>query len=143
MAVLVQELVDADVSGVAFSANPVTGARDEVMINASYGLGAGVVDGIVTPDSYVVSHTPLTVRSRTISDKDVAVVRGRRGPRQVEVAPDRRRRPALDDAACTAVARLAIELAQEMGWPTDVEFAFRDGDLLLLQCRPITTLADS
>lgn len=143
MAVLVQELVDADVSGVAFSANPITGVRDQVMVNASFGLGASVVDGVVTPDTYLVSHTPLAVRDRTIATKDVAVVRGRGGPQQVEVAPERRRRPALDDAACREVARMTIDLAHEMGWPADVEFAFRDGELFLLQCRPITTLAAS
>lgn len=140
MAVLVQKLVDADVSGVAFSANPITGARDEVLVNASFGLGQSVVDGLVTPDTYVVSHQPLKVTDRHIADKDIAVVRGRSGTRSVDLAVERRRQPCLDDARCTEIARMTLQLADEMGWPTDVEFAYAADTLHLLQCRPITTL---
>src|SRR6185437_12989633 len=71
IAVLVQELVAADTSAVAFSANPVTGSRDEVVINASFGLGESIVAGTVTPDWLVVSKADLAVRERHVADKRV------------------------------------------------------------------------
>lgn len=143
MAVLVQRLADADVAGVAFSANPVTGDGGEVVINASWGLGAAVVDGTVTPDTYVVAGDPPAVCTREVADKDVMVVRTRRGTRTVPVPRSRRRLPALSAEQCAAVARLAAALEERHGHPVDLEFAYEGDRLLLLQCRPITSLPTS
>ena len=142
MAVLVQRLVDADVSAVVFSADPVTGSRDEVLINASWGLGEAVVAGTVTPDTYRLSRQPVDVVDREIADKDVMVAPARRGTREVAVPQARRTQPALDLEQCTELARLAIELEAETGRPVDLECAYHDGELYLLQCRPITSLPE-
>ncbi len=143
MGVLVQELVDADVSAVVFSANPVSGARDEIMINAAWGLGEAVVAGTVTPDCYVLDRRDLSVVEQTIADKDIQTVTGRHGTHEVEVPTDRRREPALTAAQCRELAGLATDLERHMGWPVDLECAYRDGRLHLLQCRPITALSTS
>lgn len=140
MAVLVQELVHADVSAVAFSIDPITDARDRILVNASYGLGQAVVDGLVTPDSWTVDRDGLGVADRHVADKDVAIVPARRGTRRVEVAADRRRQPALDDQQVKRIASMAVGLEDEMGWPVDIECAYRRGELFLLQCRPVTCL---
>jgi len=68
-AVLVQQLVASDVSAVVFSANPITGSRDEIMINASWGLGESLVGGTVTPDTFVVRKSDLIVTTRAIAEK--------------------------------------------------------------------------
>lgn len=141
MGVLVQELVDADVSAVVFSANPVSGSRDEIMINATWGLGESVVAGTVTPDCYVLDRQDLSVVGRDIADKDTQTVTGRHGTREVEVPAGRRRAPALTEAQCRELARIAVDLERHMGWPVDLECAYDNGRPHLLQCRPITTLS--
>ena len=142
LAVLVQLLVPADVSGVAFSANPLTGSRDEVVVNASFGLGESIVGGTVTPDTYVVRKRNLAVLRRAPGDKARMTVLVPDGTAEVDVPRLLRRRPALDDRQAAEIARLVLALEAAMGWPVDVEFAFRGGELFLLQCRPITTLGD-
>lgn len=141
MGVLVQELVDADVSAVVFSVNPVSGSRDEIMINATWGLGESVVAGTVTPDCYVLDRQDLSVVEQTFADKDIQTVTGRHGTYEVDVPIDRRREPALTEAQCRELTRLAVDLERHMGWPVDLECAYHDGRPHLLQCRPITTLS--
>ena len=140
-AVLVQLLVPADASGVVFSANPVTGARDEIVVNAAFGLGESVVSGTVTPDAIVVGRDDLAVRDHAVADKramTVAIPGG--GTREVPVPGCLRTRPAVDAAQARAAARLAAALERETGGPVDIEVAWVGSGLFLLQCRPITTL---
>lgn len=141
LAVLVQHLVVADVSAVVFSANPVTGNRVEIVVNASWGLGESIVGGSVTPDAYVVSKSNLSVQTRTIGEKRRMTIPITGGTREVDVPRLLRERPSLDDETVLALARLARDLEEYWGWPVDLECALRDGELYLLQCRPVTTLA--
>ena len=140
-AVLVQLLVPADASGVVFSANPVTGARDEIVVNAAFGLGESVVSGTVTPDAIVVGRHDLAVRDHAVADKRaMTVVVPGGGTREVPVPGCLRTRPAVDAAQARAAARLAADLERETGGPVDIEVAWAGSELFLLQCRPITTL---
>ena len=138
--VLVQQLVVADVSAVAFSVNPVTGNRAEVVINASFGLGESIVGGTVTPDTWVVARDGLEIASRQVADKRRMTVSVPGGSREVDVPAALRARASLDDPAIEAVARLAIDLERLFRHPVDVECAWADGRLHLLQCRPVTTI---
>jgi phosphoenolpyruvate synthase/pyruvate phosphate dikinase len=141
-AVLVQWLVPADASGVVFSANPVTGARDEVVVNAAWGLGESVVSGTVTPDALVVGRDGFAVREHAVADKRCMTVAVPGGVREVPVPGRLARMPAVDDAQARAAAQLAIALEHETGRPVDLEVAWAGADLFLLQCRPITTLSN-
>ena len=140
LAVLVQQLIAADSAAVVFSANPITGRRDEVVINANWGLGESIVGGTVTPDTYVVGKADLALRSRQVAEKRRMTVPIPGGTREVDVPRLLRSQPCLDDTQAAEAADLARSLEAAMGWPVDVECAFRDGTLYLLQCRPITTL---
>lgn len=140
IAVLVQQLVPAEVSAVVFSANPVTGSRDEVMINANWGLGETIVSGRVTPDTVIVRKHDLSVTAMDIGEKSRMAVPAAGGCDEVDTPPEQRARPALDEGQSAELARLAVDLEGTMGWPVDLECAFHDGTLYLLQCRPITTL---
>jgi phosphoenolpyruvate synthase/pyruvate phosphate dikinase len=140
LSVLVQQLVPADTSAVVFSANPLTGSHDEVMINASWGLGESLVGGMVTPDTYVVRKSDLAVVSRNIADKQRMTVLAHQGTQEAPVPRQQRNIPAIDDGQATEMARLSITLESVMGWPVDIECAYQEGKLYLLQCRPITTL---
>jgi pyruvate,water dikinase len=143
VAVLVQQLVVADVSAVVFSSDPVTGARDRIVINASWGLGESVVGGTVTPDTYTVRKSDLAVIGRQIAEKRQMTVAVPGGTAEVPVPRFLRNQPALDGDQIGMLAQLALELETTMGWAVDLECAYQDGQLHLLQCRPITTLAQA
>jgi phosphoenolpyruvate synthase/pyruvate phosphate dikinase len=140
LAVLVQYLVAADSSMVVFSANPISRSRDEILINSSWGLGESIVGGTVTPDTYVVRKTDLSVTQRRIADKRRMTVMVPGGTREVDVPRFLRAQPTLGEAQVIEVAQLALALEQTMGWAVDVECAYEGERLHLLQCRPITTL---
>jgi pyruvate,water dikinase len=140
IAILVQQLVAADVSAVAFSANPVSGERNEVVITANWGLGESIVSGYVTPDTFVVRKAPLAIASRDLGAKERMTVQAEAGTAEASTSADQRDRFALSDEQMLEVARLAIDLEADFGTPVDVECAITDGVLYLLQCRPITTL---
>lgn len=140
IAVLVQQLVPADVAAVAFSANPITGSRDEVMITSNWGLGESIVGGSATPDTYVVSKQAREVTMRDIADKEVMTVMTDHGTAETAVPESLRTRSSLEDEQAFAIADLAARLDAHLGYPVDIECAIAGGELFLLQCRPITTL---
>jgi len=140
LAVFVQQLVRSDVSAVVFSANPVTGNRDEVVINASWGLGESLVGGTVTPDTFIVRKPDLAVINRKIADKQRMTVSVPGGTREVEVPRFLRNEASLSEEQVLEIAQLALSLEETMGYPVDVECSYAGGQLYLLQCRPITAL---
>jgi pyruvate, water dikinase len=140
LAVLVQQLVAADVSAVVFSANPITGNRDEIVINASWGLGESIVGGTVTPDTFVVRKTDLAITERVIVNKLRMTVSVPGGTNEVDVPRFLREQPSLSEEQVTEMAQLALTVDATMGYPVDVECAYAGRNLYLLQCRPITTL---
>ncbi|MGQ0601006.1 MAG: PEP/pyruvate-binding domain-containing protein, partial [Anaerolineales bacterium] len=140
LAVLVQQLVASDVSAVVFSANPVTSNRDEVLINASWGLGESIVGGTVTPDTFVVRKSDLATESCQITEKERMTVSIPGGTQEVDVPRFLRVQPSLTDEQMVEMTHLAISLEEKMGYAVDVECAYAGGQLYLLQCRPITTL---
>ena len=117
VAVIVQEMVDADVAAIAFGVDPVSGDDTIVVVDAATGLGDKIASGEITPDRYHIKKETLEVSLR---EGD-----------------------ALSDSQVVEVARLVLALERENGHAVDVECAFADGELYLLQCRPITTLANS
>ena len=139
LAVVVQELVDADAAGILFTADPVTGVRDRAVINASWGLGDAVVAGRVTPDTVVVSAGVVT--QSTIGDKAVMTVRTATGSEDRPTPDALRGRPVLDEKQAVELAALGSGVQKLHGVPVDVEWARRDGTFWIVQARPITGLS--
>ncbi|MCU7787070.1 phosphoenolpyruvate synthase [Pyrobaculum sp. 3827-6] len=144
MAVVVQKLVNARAAGVIFTLDPTNGDRSKVVIEASWGLGEGVVKGIVTPDEYVVDKATGKIVEKRISVKRVAVVRDEAGlVKEIELSPEKASSPALRDEEVVELARMAVKLEETYGHPVDIEFAV-DADmeyprnLFILQVRPET-----
>jgi phosphoenolpyruvate synthase/pyruvate phosphate dikinase len=139
MGVTVQAMVDAVVSGVMFTCNPVSGDPSSVAINASWGLGLAVVGGEVTPDEYRVSKVTGEVLHRGIGPKQVEYRRGADGPQRREVDPERRDAPCLDDERLAGLVELGKLVERHFGGHQDVEWAIDPaGSLFLLQARPVT-----
>jgi pyruvate,water dikinase len=140
LAVVVQELVDADAAGILFTANPLTGARDQVMVNAAWGLGEAIVGGQVTPDTIVVNKTDGAIVSQEISEKQVMTVRTAEGTHEQPVPAERRTQAALSPAQAAELARNGVRIEALYGQPMDIEWALHDGRIAVVQARPITAL---
>ena len=142
LAVVVQEMADADAAGVMFTANPTTGARHEVVIAAAWGLGEAVVGGAVTTDDLVVEKATGRVRSRATAEKAVMTVATGAGTQERPVPDDRRSRPVLTDAEAAALAALGGRIEEWFGAPQDVEWARAEAAFAVVQSRPITALPE-
>jgi pyruvate,water dikinase len=144
-AVLIQRMVQADVSGVAFGADPVSGRRAVAVVGALYGLGTGLVSGECDADTYHVDRESR-ICLRTIADKRVAhraAAGTGEGTRPLPVPEPSRHQPALTDAQIRAVAELVRSTGNHFGRPQDIEWAIEGDRLYLLQSRPITSLSQT
>jgi len=141
LAVVVQRMVDAKTAGVMFTANPLTGSRRQVAIDASPGIGEAVVSGAVNPDHFVVDALTGAVLERELGDKSVEVTAlpgGGTEAREVPAAPGT---ACLTDGQVAALVRMGLQAQEHFGAPQDTEWAIdRAGGLWLTQSRPITTL---
>jgi phosphohistidine swiveling domain-containing protein len=142
LAVVVQTLVPAETAGILFTANPVTGRRDQAMISAAWGLGEAVVGGLVTPDALTVDKASGAVLERQIADKQVMTARVDGGTEEQPVPTELRRAPSLDDESAAELVKLGVQIEQLYGMPMDIEWALADGKLAIVQARPITALPE-
>lgn len=140
LGVIIQEMIDSEISGVAFALDPVTGNRDAVTISAVYGLGEGLVSGELNSDNYIVTGTDI---SRVISVKEEAVVMDpakKEGTLTVPVPKEKQKIPALSDLLVTKIAAETNRISLYFGKPQDIEWAIIKNNFYLLQSRPVTTL---
>lgn len=138
IAIIVQRQIDSDVSGVGFSLNPNNNSYDEVMINASFGLGESIVSGIVTPDTYIVDSIKDEIINKTIGDKQIGLWLKENGG-IIQKENKNKEEQALNDSQILELAKLIKRCEKYYKKPIDTEWAFADDTLYLLQSRPITT----
>ncbi|MEZ4448867.1 MAG: phosphoenolpyruvate synthase [Nannocystaceae bacterium] len=143
IAVVVQQMIDSARSGVMFTADPATGDRGAIVIEAAFGLGEVVVGGQVEVDTYALSKEGPTIRSARVGRKAFKIVRGDDGrDRTVPLGDAEANARVLGDDELLALARLGLEVEAHYGKPQDIEWAAAaDGSFHLVQTRPITTLA--
>ncbi len=140
LAVVVQVMVPAEASGVMFTANPISGARDEIAIDAAWGLGEAIVGGLVTPDHIVAHKTTGAIKQVTIADKTVMTQPTATGTEERPVEESKRRAQVLNATQATELAKLGAEIEKHYGEPQDIEWCFANGKFYIVQARPITTL---
>jgi pyruvate,water dikinase len=142
LAVVVQELVPAEVAGILFTVDPLHGNRDQLQVSAAWGLGDAVVGGRVTPDEFTVDKETGNILKQQISDKEIMTVRVD-GTTMDQPVPDNLRRvPALESTDLEELARLGMEIEGLYGLPMDIEWALRDGKFAVVQARPVTALPE-
>lgn len=139
LAVVVQELVDAQKAGIMFTTNPVSGDEDEVVINAAWGLGEAVVGGLVSPDSITADKASGKVKTYEITEKTLMTVRTKTGTTEKTLKGRKRKAKVLNDEQVVALAGLAREIEAFYGSPQDIEWCWRDNRFYILQARPVTT----
>jgi len=139
IAVVVQRMIDADRSGVLFTANPLDHRRDRMLLSASFGLGEAVVGGDVTPDTWVLDAHGEVIEHR-LSDKQVITLREGEGTVNRPMPEEKRRSVSLQADEIVALAQLGARAQQHFGNPQDLEWAIASGRMYLVQSRPITSL---
>ena len=141
IAVIVQEMVGSEVSGVMFSVDPTSPQADHLVIEAVLGLGEAIVSGLVEPDTYLVSREGPAIRSIRLGLQDKMITRGPDGKDlTVRLDPAEGGRRFCDDEQVLELARLALAVEEHYGRPQDMEWALAEGRTWLVQSRPITTL---
>lgn len=148
VAVVVQKMVNSEVSGIAFSVHPVTEDSNQLIIEAGWGLGEAIVSGSITPDNYVLDKRDWSIVDQYIADQERKLVRSnghgpersRTGNEWVEVEPEKREVQKLDPDKVLELAKLVVKIEKHYGFPCDIEWVMEDDKLSIVQSRPITTL---
>jgi len=140
ISVAVQEMVSSRASGVMFTLEPVSGDKDKVVINASWGLGEAIVSGRVTPDEYVVEKGTFRILDKQVFKKNKQIVSDKRGSTKWATVPKSiQDRPALADEAIIRLAEYGVQIETHYGFPQDIEWTVdKDGRIFILQARPET-----
>lgn len=140
IAAVVQKMINSDKSGVMFSRNPVNLEKDDIMIEAVFGQGEGIVSGKIRPDSYILSRQ-LEVLEENVSNKKIAIVRDASGiTKTVNLSEEKSKQRVLKTYEIKQLAEYALKLEKHYGKPQDIEFSIEDNEIFILQTRAITTL---
>jgi phosphohistidine swiveling domain-containing protein len=140
LAVVVQVLVPASAAGVLFTANPLTGALDEIVIDAAWGLGEAIVSGLVTTDHLIADKATGTLKQVVVADKTVMTAPISSGTEERAVEANRRRAQVLDEALVAQLVRLGGAIEAHYATPRDIEWCLAGDEFWIVQSRPITTL---
>lgn len=140
MAVIVQRFVPAVSAGILFTHNPVTGAQDEIVINASFGIAEAVVSGVATPDEIIVDKATNAVRRERVAEKRTKLVTADVGGiHEQDVVSHEQRQRCISDEEINQLATLATRIENDFAVPLDIEWVASGGQISIVQARPITT----
>lgn len=141
VAVVVQKMIDSEVSGIAFSVHPVTEDANQLIIEAGYGLGEAIVSGQVTPDSYVVQKEPRKIIDINVFTQSEALYRNLSGGNKWKnILEPKASSQVLTEKQIIEFAEIILSIESHYGFPCDIEWAFEKGKFYIVQSRPITTL---
>ncbi|OGY45927.1 MAG: hypothetical protein A2663_00470 [Candidatus Buchananbacteria bacterium RIFCSPHIGHO2_01_FULL_46_12] len=141
VAVVIQQMVDSEISGITFTVHPVTKNKNQMIIEAGFGLGEAIVSGQITPDSYVVDKRDFSIIDINIAEqKKMLVKKPGSGNVWKDVHCRRKECQKLNGQQIIALAKLCLQIEKHYGKPQDIEWAFAGGKFYITQSRPITTL---
>jgi pyruvate,water dikinase len=142
VAVVVQKMVDSEVSGIAFSVHPVTEDRNQLIIEGGLGLGEAIVSGQITPDSYVVEKIPRRIIDKNVSEQERGLYKVAKGGNEWKELGEKGKAQKLSDTQILKLSELILKIEKHYGFPCDIEWAYDGGEFYITQSRPITTLKD-
>ncbi len=140
VAVVVQAMVQSEVSGICFTVHPVTKDYGQIVLEAGYGLGEAIVGGKITPDTYIIHKKSWAILDKNISNQSMMIIKDKKGTAEKSVPVAKREKQKLSDANILKLAKLCQHIEQHYKKPQDIEWAVVKGKLYILQSRPITTL---
>lgn len=140
IAVPVQQMIQSEVSGVMFTVDPISNDRDKIVIEAVWGLGDYIVQGVVSPDHYLVSRSSGEIITKNISKQDVMEIRSTHGVKEVKISSKNKEKQKVSDQLITEIAQLGKKIHNHYFFPQDIEWAYAKKKIYITQSRPITTL---
>ena len=140
VAVPVQKLINSEISGIMFTANPVTNAKDEIIIETIWGLGEYIVQGKITPDQHIVDKKTWSIISKEHVSQTIQLTKDKNETKETNVPKTKINRKKIDDSMAIKIAKIGQKLHNHYAKPQDIEFAIDRGKLYIVQTRPITTL---
>ena len=140
VAVVVQKMIQSEISGICFTVHPVTENRNQMVIEAGYGLGEAIVGGKITPDTYVISKKTSSILDKNISEQSMMIIRSGAGIKETSVPQAQRGKQKLADKQILELAKVCKKIEQHYKFPQDIEWALEKGKFYITQSRPITTL---
>lgn len=145
VAVVVQKMANSDVSGVCFTVHPVTRDKDQMIIEACWGLGEALVQGIITPDSYVIEKSTMNIIDTNIGNQEKVIVKSKNGTEELRIekscfAKASQDKQKLTEKQIKMLAKICINIEKHYGDPRDIEWALEGNKFFIVQSRPITTL---
>lgn len=141
VAVVVQKMIDSEISGITFTVHPVTQDKNQMIIEAGYGLGEAIVGGMITPDSYVISKKSKEILGINISKQKKMIVRNKKGGTKTDKVPVKfRNKQKLTAKQILELSDICIKIERHYKLPCDIEWTYQKGRFYIVQSRPITTL---
>lgn len=140
VAVIIQEVISSEKSGIVFSVNPVTKDTNQIIIEAGFGLGEAVVSGSITPDSYLIQKDPQAILEKTVSEQPKGLFIQKDYDFTWENIEDQGNNQVLNESEILRLTDLVTKIESHFKTPQDIEWTFKNGEFYILQSRPITTL---
>ena len=138
VAVIVQKMLQSEISGVAFSINPMNNNLDEIVIEGVFGLGEAIVSGNVTPDTYIVNKKDDRIKSKEIKIQKCKLIKVDKSNKWIEIQDGYL--PKIEDKMILELSKVIKKIEKFYGFPVDVEWGIEGNKIYILQCRPITTV---
>ncbi|HCU01481.1 TPA: hypothetical protein DIC62_01620 [Candidatus Nomurabacteria bacterium] len=141
VAVVVQKMIDSEISGIAFSVHPISQNHNNILIEAGYGLGEAIVSGQITPDSYVIQKNPLKILESNTNTQTRGIYKDKNGSNSwKEIPKSKRGEQKLSDAQILKLSKIILSIEKHYGFPCDIEWVLFENKFYIVQSRPITTL---
>ncbi len=140
VAVPVQKMVQSDVSGIIFTINPVSNDKSQIILEAIFGLGEYIVQGVVTPDQFIVDKNKWELIQKTHVSQDIKLIKSKIETKEVKIPKKEQDKQKINDETIIKLAKIAQKLHNHYGKAQDIEFAIEKGNIYIVQTRPITTI---
>jgi len=140
VAVVIQEMIQSEISGICFTVHPVTKDYSQMVIEAGYGLGEAIVGGIITPDTYVFHKKNKVILDKNIGRQEKMIVKNKTGNIEKSVPKIKQEKQKLNDKEILKLSEICEKIEKHYKVPQDIEWAFTKNKFFILQSRPITTL---
>ena len=140
VAVVIQKMVQSEISGICFSVHPITKDKNQMVIEAGFGLGEAIVGGKITPDTYVIHKNNFSILDINVSEQNIAIVRSRTGNLEKKLTPKQGGKQKLSLKQIIELTKICRGIEKHYKHPQDIEWAFEKGKFYITQARPITTL---
>lgn len=140
VAVVVQKMIESEVSGICFTVHPVTEDKNQLVIEAGWGLGEAIVGGMITPDTYVINKKQKMIEDKNVSEQEIMIKRSKNGPQKMSVSEAHKNKQKLKDGDILKLHKICLDIERHYKKPQDIEWAMEKGKIYIVQSRPITTL---